>query len=197
MNKESDILKIVEEDILRILGERKGKGSLNIIKEEINIILSYISEAIERLKKEGLIQAQQGFFELTKTGERIAKDILKKHVVFENYLKRTRTEKEAHEIANILEHYISEEVIKNIKELSTFKGKGVPLTELKLPKELLIANITIPDNELFERIISMGIFPGEKIKIMNEIPNGIVIKIKNKKFVLDENIAKEIMVIKL
>ena len=41
----------------------------------------------------------------------------------------------------------------------------------------------------------MGIFPGEEIKITNKIPNAVVVKIKNRKFALDENIAKEIKVI--
>ena len=61
MTKESGILKIVKEDILRILAERKGKVSLDIIKEEINVFYSFISEAIKKLEKEGLIQSQQGF----------------------------------------------------------------------------------------------------------------------------------------
>jgi len=41
----------------------------------------------------------------------------------------------------------------------------------------------------------MGIVPGEKIKTVKEIPNGIIIGIENKKIVLDKNIAKKIKVI--
>jgi Fe2+ transport system protein FeoA len=41
----------------------------------------------------------------------------------------------------------------------------------------------------------MGIFPGEKIIVTNELSNVIVVKIKNKKLALDKNIAKEIKVI--
>ncbi|MCZ2845532.1 MAG: FeoA domain-containing protein [Candidatus Bathyarchaeota archaeon] len=195
MTKESGILKIVKEDILRILAERKGKVSLDIIKEEINVFYSFVSEAIKKLEKEGLIQSQQGFFELTERGGKKAKDILRKYLVLENYFKRIRTEKEAHEIGHILEHYVSKEVFNNIKKLSTFKGKGIPLTKLKLHKEGLITDIMISDNELFERIVSMGIFPGEKIVITNEVPNSIIVKIKNKKFALDKHIAKEIKVL--
>ena len=61
MAKKSNILKIVKEDILRILGERKRKISLDIIKEEIKVSYSFVSEAIEELKKGGLIQSQQIF----------------------------------------------------------------------------------------------------------------------------------------
>jgi len=60
---------------------------------------------------------------LTEKGEENAKEILKKHLVFEDYFKKTRTEEEAHKIAHIFEHYVSEEVFNNIKKLSTFKEK--------------------------------------------------------------------------
>jgi Fe2+ transport system protein FeoA len=118
---------------------------------------------------------------------------LRKHLILEKYFKKVRSKKEAHEIAHILEHYISEEVIRNIKKISTLKKKGISLIEFK-QKNGLITDIILGIG-LFERIISMGIFPGEKIKIINEIPNGIVIEVKNKKFVLGKNIAKEIKVL--
>jgi len=53
MAKKSNILKIVKEDILRILGEEKRRTSLEILKEEIKVSLSFINEAIEELKREG------------------------------------------------------------------------------------------------------------------------------------------------
>jgi len=195
MNKKSNIIKIVKEDILRILGERKRKISLDIIKEEIKVSYSFVSEAIEELKKRGLIQSQQSFFRLTDNGEENAKDILKKHLVFEDYFKKTRTEEEAHKIAHILEHYVSEEVLYNIKKLSTFKKEGIYLTKLKLSKKGLIINIIISGNGLFERMVSMGIVPGEEVMITGEVSNAIIIKIKNKKFALDKDIARKIKVL--
>ncbi|TET72294.1 MAG: hypothetical protein E3J56_05710 [Candidatus Aminicenantes bacterium] len=195
MTKKSEISRIVKEDVLGKLGERERKVSRETLKEEIKVFHSFIPKVIEELKKEGLVQSQQGFFELTERGEGKAKDILRKHLIFENYFKRTRTEKEAHEIADIVEHYVSEEVFNNLQKLATFKEKGISLTKLKLHKEGLITNIMIPANKLFERIVSMGIFPGEKIVIANEVPDSIIVRIKNKKIALDKRIAKEIEVL--
>lgn len=195
MIKESDILEIVKEDILRILGERKKQVSLETITNEIKVFSSFISRVINELEKEELIQSQQAFFKLTEKGKEKAKSVLRKHLALENYFKERRSKKEAHEIAHILEHYISEEIIRNIKKLSTFKGIGIPLTDLELHKESLITDITVPDNKLFERMVSMGIFPGEKISLANVISSCIIVKIKNKKFALDNNIAKEIKVV--
>jgi DNA-binding IscR family transcriptional regulator len=61
MTKKSNILKIVKEDILRILGEEKRRISLEILKEEIKVSLSFINKAIEELKRERLIKSQQIF----------------------------------------------------------------------------------------------------------------------------------------
>ncbi|MCK4234512.1 ferrous iron transport protein A, partial [candidate division WOR-3 bacterium] len=79
--------------------------------------------------------------------------------------------------------------------LSAFKGKGYPLTKAKIHKARLITNIMISNNRLFERIVSMGIFPGEEITITNEVPNAVIIRIKNNKFALDKEIAEKVMVL--
>jgi len=196
MLKESDILKMVKEDILRILGEGKEKISFESLNTEIKVFPSFISKVIKDLEEGSLIRIEENFIRLTQIGEDEAKDILRKHLVLENYFKKTSNEKVAHRKAHVLEHYISEEVIKNIKKLYTLKERGISLTKFKLHEESLIADITAPSNELFERMISMGIFPGEEISITNKISNGVVVKIKNKKFALGKDIAKEIKVIK-
>jgi Mn-dependent DtxR family transcriptional regulator len=200
MTEESDILRIVEEDILRILGEEKSKRvSLESIKSEIKVTYLFISNAIKELEREGLVQSQGDFIVLTKEGVGKAENIVKRHLVLENYfkikIKRTRSEREAHKMTDILEHYISKEVIEHIKKLSTFKTEGIPLTKLELNKEGIITDILFPDYGLFERIVSMGIVPSEKIKVMYKIPDGMVIYVGGKKFALGNDIAKGIEVL--
>ena len=193
--KEPHVLKIVKEDVLRILCERSKKISLEIMKDEIKVAHPFISEALEELERDDLIAIQEKIISLTELGQKNAENILKKHFVLENYLEKTRRKIEAHTAADILEHYVSGQVINNIKKLSTLKKEGVPLTKFELNKEGMITDITFSDYRLFERIVSMGIFLGEKIIITNEIPNGVVVKIRNKKFALDKNIAEEIKVV--
>ena len=199
MPKESDILKIVKEDILEVVGRKNKRTPLKFMKLEVTVPHSFVSKAIKELEEEGLVKVSsekrhwKEYIQLTKEGQIRANVIIKKHSVLEKYFKERRNEEEAIKATNILEHYISTEVIDTIKKLSTFKKKGLPLTKFK-QEEGLIADINL-NIGLFERIISMGIFPGEKIKIINEIPNGIVIEVKNKKFVLDKDIAKKIKVL--
>jgi Mn-dependent DtxR family transcriptional regulator len=196
MVKESDVLKIVEEDILRILGERKEKVSLNSMKAKIKVSHSFTSKAIKILEEGGLISIKKGFINLSKNGLDEAKDIVRNHLALEDYFKEMRGERQAHQAAHLLEHYVSEEVINNIKKIITLKKEGVPLTKFGLNKEGLITDIVSSDYKLFERMISIGILPGEVIEVTHKIPSGLIIKIKNKKIVLDKTIAKEIKVLK-
>ena len=193
MLKESDVLKIVKEDILRILGEEKRKISLKSMKAKIKVSPPFMSKAIKILEEEGLISVEKEFIRLTKNGSAEAEAIVKKHL--ENYFKETRSEREAHRAAHLLEHQISEEVINNIKKLFILKKEGVPLTEFGFNKKGLITDIMTSDYKLFERMISMGISPGEIIEVTNKIPNGVIVKINNKKIVLNKIIAKEIKVL--
>ena len=188
----TDTLKIVKEDILRILGEEK-EATVESIKSEVNVSDRYISRAVKELEEDGLINSNK-FISLTKKGEENTKDIVKKHLVIEDYFKE-KNKKDAHKVAHILEHYISREVIDNLKKISTFKNEGISLTHLEIDKEGVIADIAFSDYEVFERVVSMGIFPGEKIMLTNKIRDGVVVEIKNKKFALSKDLAKKIKVI--
>ncbi len=199
MIKESDVLKIVKEDILEVLGRKGKKIPLKLMKLEVNVSQNFVFRAMNELEKEGLIKLSleekygKRYIQLTNKGKNRAKDIIKKHLVLERYFKKRMSGRKAVKATNILEHYISTEVVDVIKELSTFEKEGVPLTEFN-QKEGLITTINF-DSRLFERLISMGIYPGGRIRIINKVPNGVIVGIKNKKFVLDKDIAKEIKVL--
>ena len=193
--EEADTLRIVKEDILRILAEKtRGKGSLESVKSGVKVSNSFISQASRELEEEGLIQAGEDSIGLTQKGQASAQSILEKHLAFERYLGRTRGEGEAHEAAHILEHYVSQEVTDNIKRLSTLKKEGIPLTEFEFNREGIISNISFSDPTLFERIVSMGIVPGERIKMTGKIGHAVIVDVA-KRFALDEDIAQGIKVL--
>ena len=190
-----DILKIVKEDLLRILIERNGEATLKVFKDEVKVSQSYIFQAIRELENDKLIQSKENLIILTERGKEKAKEILKKHLAIEVYFKNLKGEREAHRIAHILEHYVSKEVIKNIGKLSTFDKHGKPITELNDFKEALITDISTSDTGLFEKMVSMGIVPGEKITIVNRISDILILTLGDKKFALDKSIAEKIKVI--
>jgi Mn-dependent DtxR family transcriptional regulator len=193
MDKNSDILKIVKEDILRILAEAGEAVMLDSIRDELRTSDKSIFKAVDVLKKDVLISINNNFLSLTEKGDSEAVKILERHLFLERYFKDIKNKKEAHRISHIIEHYISEEVIDNLKKLSTFKGDGKPLIEFKEDKGF-ITDIDL-GTQLFERIISIGIFPGERIEVMFDLPNGIIIKVRNKKIFIPRKIASNIKVL--
>jgi Fe2+ transport system protein FeoA/predicted transcriptional regulator len=198
MINKSYILRILREDILRNLAERKEGLHITSIKTDSNISPFLISKALKELEKEKLIKERDHFITLSENGKRKSADILRKHLVLENYFKKTLDKVSAHRKAHILEHYVSEEVIKNIKKMDILKEKGIPSPSFSLRKEGLIADIDIINNhDLFERVVSMGIFPGKKIEILSIIPGIFVVKIANKKFALAKEIAEKIRILEI
>ncbi len=190
-------LKIPKEDILRMMGEKGGKTSIELVRKELGIPDSLLSSVLEELEKEDLISISDKDMELTNKGKERSNELLKKHIAIENYFRDVKGQQRAHRLAHILEHYISEEVMKNINELKKLRGKGKPLAELDFHEEGLMADILIEDDRLFERLVSMGIFLGKKIELLEKLPNGIIVKINGKKYILDRGIAKHIKVIEL
>lgn len=190
---EKSVLEIIEEDVLRI-AEEKNKVSLKFMKSKIKASGPFILETTRKLEKNGLIHLGKSFVRLTKKGQDKAEGIIKKHVVLENYFKKKRSERDAHKAVDILEHYVSREVLNNIKKLSTLKGGDLPLIKFELNRENLITDIEFHGG-LFERIVSMGILPGEKIRVMNKISGGVVVSVNGKKFALGNDIAKRIRVL--
>ncbi len=193
MKEDSEILRIVKEDILRILIEKNGSVLKDYIADEIKVSKSFMDKAITQLEKEGLLEYDKNNIKLSNSGKFKALDILEKHLKIEQYFKGIKSQKQAHKISHIIEHYISEEVIDNLKKISTFKNKGDSLIKFK-NGEAFITNMK-SDDKLFERYVSMGIIPGEKIKIITELPNGLIFKIKGKKIFIAREYAEQIEVL--
>lgn len=193
MDKKSDTFKVIKEDILRVLSERGG-SSLDSLQEKIRASSSSISFGIQELEKQNLVRSQQLLFELTEKGKKAAQPILKRHRIVEEYFKKTRSEKEAHRAAHILEHYIFKEVSDNIKKLSTFRKESTSLVNIGLFQPRVIIDITVPNTSLFERLISTGIFPGEQIEIVDRIPKDFIVRVGSNKFAIDHSLAEDIKV---
>ncbi len=108
MAKEPDILKIVKEDILEVLGRKNKRIPLKSMELEVTVSHFFISKAIKKLEEEGLIKissekkSQRKYIQLTKEGQVKANVIIKKHSVLEKYFKQRRSKEEAIKATNIL-----------------------------------------------------------------------------------------------
>jgi len=56
MTKKSYILRIIKEDVLRILIEKKERLYINNLENRLHISLSLLSDVLSELEREGLIK---------------------------------------------------------------------------------------------------------------------------------------------
>jgi len=120
MKDDTELMKIVKEDILRIPGEtEKGECTIEEIKKEVNVSSDYLSNTVLQLETGLFIIKSNGSLSLTEKGWTAAKEIVKKHQVIENYFKSIKKGNEAHKIVHLLEHHIYMEVIDNINASSS------------------------------------------------------------------------------
>jgi DNA-binding PadR family transcriptional regulator/Fe2+ transport system protein FeoA len=193
---EDFVMSMVKDDILRVSAEENSsKVPLKLINSKIKASGDFIAAAGRQLEKEGLIRLEDGYVILVKKGQKKVGKILKKHSILEDYFKEKRDEIDAHKEADFLEHYISEEALNNVKKLSTFEGCSKELGEFGIGRDCLIVDVEFSVGGLFERMVSMGIYPGEKVRIMYSTPDGFVIDINNKKIAIGKDIARGIKVV--
>jgi Fe2+ transport system protein FeoA len=202
---EEKLLEIVKGNILRVLVEQTtGEERINRIRElsKEKIIpevwekkpIEFFSIGIEELKEEELIeQIAKEEIKITEKGRQEAKELTTCHSLIEDFFLEEYTEEEAHNIAHILEHIISNEVIENLERIDELKGYGIPLTEIPTTKGI-ICQLQFENPALAERIISMGVCPGQRITIMSKMKSGIVVRLRQTMLAIDYDIAKGIMV---
>ena len=198
MQEETERTRIAKEDVLRILGEREGKAPAEYVFSQLEVRPSLFRRALKELGDEELTRKAGEEIELTAKGKTTAEIICRKHVALEKYWfsEATRSEEESHRAAHLLEHQVSERVLDNIRDISQLERDGVPLLEFgkEEGQEGVITDILL-SGKSFERLVSMGFSPGEKVKIRAKLPNSVIIALKNKKIALEREIASKIRVL--
>ena len=201
---EKILLEIAKENILRVLiEETPGFEELEMIAELMKEKIipeswdkkpaEFFSKGIMELEKDDCIKIEDKKISLTSKGRERGNKVYEDHQVIENLFMQDFDEEKAHVFAHILEHLISKEVIENMKKIDELKGHGIPLTEFP-STEGIITQLQIEDGQLLERIISMGVCPGQRIQIIARLKAGIVVKLKHTQLAIDKDIAKGIMV---
>lgn len=205
MKGEKQPIKIIKENILRVMVEEtNGLEALERVRElakhpiipesTISDLNKYFIKGLKELQESGLIVIKNENIYITKQGQIEGNKILIKHLSIENYFLKKLDAKQAHKAAHLLEHLISKEVIKNLNRLNLIEGYGIPLNDFK-SSEGIISDLKIEDTQLFERLISMGVCPGQRIKIIARLTPSIVVKLRNTQIAIDNCICSGIMVV--
>jgi DtxR family transcriptional regulator, Mn-dependent transcriptional regulator len=197
-----------------------GKVSTTILAERLNISPAAVSDMISKLSKSGYIKniPYKGF-ELTKKGEAIALNQVRKHRIWEVFLlKQLKYPWEnVHQEAENLEHASSDELISRLEKFLNFPkadphGHPIPDKEGKVPVEKLmpaaglstgdsaiIKQVSDENPEVLKYLSKIGLKPNDEIKVIEKInfDNSIRVNFKSGNIFFSEKLAKNIFVKKI
>ncbi len=202
------------EDVIRDLWIAINEDKREVRTSEIDVSI------LKELERQGFIEVHGDKLKLTDKGEELGRKIIRLHRLTERLLfDILGMEEEIYEKAACsLEHVVTEELEEAICTLLGHPkicphGKPIPPGRCCVNHEKLVKRIVYPLNELYpgdegklsyiysrspelvNRLMSLGLIPGRRIKVLKKFPSYIV-QVGNTQIALDEEIAKNIYVIK-
>lgn len=217
------VLSQAVEDYLKVIYklESEGKGaSTTRIANAMDVSSASATNMIKRLAKMGLVdyQSYKGA-SLTKSGEKIALEVIRHHRLLELYLLEVMgySWDEVHDEAEKLEHHISEQFEDKIAELldnpthdphgdpiPSKDGimpdmKDVPLSDASPDSTYLVSRIRNQDPELLRYLERIDLLPGTKVTVKEKAPfsGPITILLEENKQVIGRELAEHIYIAKL
>lgn len=201
------------------LSEDEGDAiTTNNIAKSVSATAASVTDMLKKLKQKKLItyEKYQGV-RLTKEGEKIAKNIVRKHRLWEVFLveKLGYSWDKIHDIAEQLEHIRSEEMIDKLDKFlgyPKFDPHGDPIPDaqlnIKAVKQTLLARLKTGDkgkvvgvkdssSKLLQHLDDLEIKLGTEIEITDvvEFDESVVVKIgKHKKATLSKLAAQNIFI---
>lgn len=198
--------------------ESEGKGATTTkIAEAMEVSSASATNMLKRLAKMGLVdyQSYKGA-RLTKTGTKMALEIIRHHRLLELYLLEVMgySWDEVHEEAEKLEHHISERFEDKIAHLlddPTHDPHGDPiptkeglmpemeidaLIEAEPEREYIISRVKDQDPELLRYLEKIGLLPGTRIVVKEKAPfkGPITLLIENEEQVIGNDVARNIFI---
>ncbi len=200
------------------LQKRNGAAKTKELTKELGVVPGSITNTIEHLEKHGLIvhKPYRGV-KLTKTGERLALGIIRRHRLAERLLTDILDAKwnDVHENACKLEHALTKEVTSLLekrlgKPQSCPHGNPIPtvngelkeedsyqLTEIGLNESCVVAKITDEKREKLLTLANKGIKPNVSINVIGQSPSQTVLTVAGKKCTLHHDLAASVWVKKI
>lgn len=214
------VLSQAVEDYLKTiytLESEGNKATTTKIADSLEVSSASATNMVKRLSKMGLVdyESYKGA-SLTKSGKKIALEIIRHHRLLELYLLEVLgySWDEVHEEAEKLEHHISEQFEDKIAQLlddPTHDPHGdpiptkdglmpemdaVPLSEAKPDQDYIVSRVKDQDPELLRYLEKVGLLPGIKIKVKEKAPfkGPVTLHIENDEQVIGNDVADNIFI---
>jgi len=205
--------------IFSINAQNEGAGvSTNELSEHLNNKAGSVTDMLKRLAEKKLIHYQKykAVF-LTIKGERTAKNIVRKHRLWEVFLTEKLCFKwdEVHDIAEQLEHIKSDELV---ERLDAFLGKpkfdphgdpipdanghlnsvkAKPLNQFKAKGHYIFTGVSEHSKSFLQHLTSIGLKIGDTLKIedINAFDNSLKVKInRNESQFFSDKVSAHLLV---
>lgn len=205
------------EEALELVWTLREQGVARL--DEINNQLAKsIGKTVEELRDKGLVVIEKGLVSFTSTGEKQAQNVIRRHRLAERLMVDVLNMDvgEIEDPACQFEHIISNGVESGIctllghpqkcphgmdiprgeccsKALTEIESVVLPLQQLNRGEEAKIAYINTQTHPRLHKLMSFGIVPGTKIKLLQKSPS-FVIQVDETQVALEEQIARDIYI---
>ncbi len=198
-----------------------GEIKPNLLAEKLDISNAAVTDMLRKLSRDGFVDYKKyKSIKLTRTGENYAKNMLRRHRLWEVFLhkKLGMSWDKVHSEAEMLEHSSSDEMINLLEKFLDFpevdphgypipdkKGrikentKLIPLTELKTKDEAVVVRANDDVRNLLAYLTKIGIELGKKIEVIDmlEYDGSILLKVDGKDITISRKMAENIFVEKV
>lgn len=197
----------------------KTEAGTNELAEALEITPATANNMLKKLKEKNLVSYEKyGKITLTKQGEKLAVDIVRKHRLWETFLyeKMDFTWDEVHEVAEQLEHIKSPKLIEQLEKLLNYPkidphGDPIPNAEgeIEVVNHTALAQgainetyhlIAVRDtgSSFLQYIVKLGISLNSKIKIINrrEFDSSLEIEVNGTIASISKKVAENLFVVK-
>lgn len=206
------------EAVFRLLETRQDKyAKTGELAELLKVAPASVTQMVQKLASRKYLVYRKGRgVRLTRKGRELALDVLRRHRVAELLLVDLLgvSWEEAHEVACRWEHILTKEmcdrVLKRLGEPTTCPhGNPIPngagnitsietqaLADLEQGEEATIECISNENPNLLRIMASMGLLPGEHVRVVQTAPGGdtLLIEVGTAQFALSRTIALQIQV---
>ncbi|MBI1192207.1 MAG: metal-dependent transcriptional regulator [Bacteroidetes bacterium] len=200
--------------------EAEAKVSTNAIAARVNTAAASVTDMLKRLAEKGLVQYEKYHgAQLTLRGESIAKDLVRKHRLWEVFLmqKLGFAWDEVHAMAEDLEHVDHPELIQRLAEFlgnPRFDPHGDPipdqhgniayheelyLSQLQTGDRGLVVAVEQDDAEFLRYLVKVGLVLNAEIEILEteEYDGSRLVRIGKHKRTITEKVGQKLLVRKV